>query len=75
MFAVRNAIQFGTIPFAILLDGFLADNVFEPFMRSDSAIADFLKVIVGHGNGNGITGFLISIFSYRKCEIRELDMQ
>lgn len=84
VFAVRNAIQFGTIPFAILLGGFLADHVFEPFMRSDNAVADFLKIIVGHGNGNGmaimflmtgITGFLISIFSYKKPEIRELDMQ
>lgn len=83
VFAVRNAIQFGTIPFAILLGGFLADHVFEPFMRSDNAVADFLKVIVGSGNGNGmavmflmtgITGFLISIFSYRKREIRELDL-
>ena len=84
VFAVRNAIQFGTIPFAILLGGFLADHVFEPFMRSDNVVADFLKGIVGHGNGNGmavmflmtgITGFLISIFSYKKPEIRELDMQ
>ncbi len=83
VFAVRNAIQFGTIPFAILLGGFLADHVFEPFMRSDNAVADFLKVFVGHGSGNGmavmflmtgITGFLISIFSYRKREIRELDL-
>lgn len=83
VFAVRNAIQFGTIPFAILLGGFLADHVFEPFMRSDNAVANFLKVIVGHGSGNGmavmflmtgITGFLISIFSYRKREIRELDL-
>lgn len=83
VFAVRNAIQFGTIPFAILLGGFLADHVFEPFMRSDNAVADFLKVIVGHGSGNGmavmflmtgIIGFLISIFSYRKREIRELDL-
>ncbi len=83
VFAVRNAIQFGTIPLAILLGGFLADHVFEPFMRSDNAVADFLKVIVGSGNGNGmavmflmtgITGFLISIFSYRKREIRELDL-
>lgn len=84
VFAVRNAIQFGTIPFAILLGGFLADHVFEPFMRSDNVVAGFLKGIVGHGNGNGmavmflmtgITGFLISIFSYKKPEIRELDMQ
>ncbi|MCM1083771.1 MAG: MFS transporter [Clostridium sp.] len=83
VFAVRNAIQFGTIPFAILLGGFLADHVFEPLMRSDHAVADCLRVIVGHGKGSGmavmflmtgITGFLISIFSYRKREIRELDM-
>lgn len=83
VFAVRNAIQFGTIPFAILLGGFLADHVFEPLMRSDHAVADCLRVIVGHGKGSGmavmflmtgITGFLISFFSYRKREIRELDM-
>lgn len=49
----------------------------------DNAVGDFLTVIVGHGSGNGmavmflmtgIAGFLISIFSHRKREIRELDI-
>lgn len=41
VFAVRNAIQYCTIPFGILLDGYLADYVFEPFMRSDAGIVSY----------------------------------
>ena len=41
IFAVRNAIQYWTIPTGILLGGFLADYVFEPFMRTDGAFRRF----------------------------------
>ena len=82
VFAVRNAIQYSTIPVGILLGGFLADYVMEPFMKSGSRAADLLGKIVGTGNGSGmalmflctsIAGCLISLLSYRNKEIRKLD--
>ena len=81
VFSVRNAIQYGTIPAGLLLGGFLADYVFEPFMQSGSALAAALGQLVGVGHGSGMavmflcTGVLGSGFSlaaYRKREIREL---
>ena len=54
VFAARNAIQFGTIPIGILLGGFLADSVFEPFMAADSKIAATLSRLVGQGTGSGV---------------------
>ena len=70
IFAVRNAIQFSTIPVGILLGGFLADYVFEPFMRHQGLLAQFLSLLVGEGEGSGMavmflcTGILGSLFSY-----------
>ena len=81
VFAVRNAIQFSTIPLGILLGGFLADYVFEPFMQNENTVASFLHMIVGRGAGSGMavmflcTGVMGSLFiliSYRKKELREL---
>lgn len=54
VFAVRNAIQSSSIPIAILLGGYLAQNVFEPFMASPHALAQALKSIVGTGAGSGM---------------------
>lgn len=80
IFSVRNAIQFSTIPLGILLGGFLADYVFEPFMRSDNLMAHIFSYVVGRGEGSGmaimflctgICGFIISLLSYRNKEIRK----
>lgn len=81
VFAVRNAIQYSTIPIGILLGGALADYVFEPFMASDCAVASALHLLVGEGKGSGMavmflcTGILGSLFSYvsyRRKEIQNL---
>lgn len=70
IFSVRNAIQFSTIPIAILLGGFLADCVFEPFMMLDIPLTRFLKMLVGEGAGSGMavmflcTGILGTLFSF-----------
>ena len=81
VFAVRNAIQFSTIPVGILLGGFLADYVFEPFMMSESFAASGLQLLVGRGQGSGMAvmflctglmGCLFSLISYRRKEIQEL---
>ncbi|QHQ60441.1 MFS transporter [Anaerocolumna sedimenticola] len=81
VFAVRNAIQYCTIPMGILLGGFLADCVFEPYMLSDHKLALFLQKFVGFGQGSGmavmflisgVSGFISSIFWYHNKEIRKL---
>ena len=80
VFAVRNSLQFFTIPVGILLGGFWADYVFEPFMRTKSGAAEVFRCIVGGGAGSGMalmflcTGTLGSIFSfvlYHKKSIQE----
>ncbi|MCM1261511.1 MAG: MFS transporter [Butyrivibrio sp.] len=68
IFAVRNAIQYSTIPAGILLGGFLADYVFEPYMQKENALTSLLHGIVGEGSGSGMavmflcTGILGSMF-------------
>ena len=82
VFGVRNALQFGTIPVGILLGGFLADYVFEPFMRSKAPVAEWLKWLVGSGVGSGMAmmflctgslGFFASLLTGRSRRIRELE--
>lgn len=82
VFAVRNAIQYSTIPIGIILGGYLADHVFEPFMCSAGKEIDLLGKIVGNGAGSGmavmflctgILGFVISIASCFNHEIRNLN--
>ncbi|MCM1387041.1 MAG: MFS transporter [Bacillus sp. (in: Bacteria)] len=81
VFAVRNAIQFSTIPIGILLGGFLADYAFEPYMRTNSPVTDFLHLLVGNGAGSGmavmflctgVCGAIFSCLSYRSREIQKL---
>lgn len=82
VFAVRNAVQYSTIPIGIILGGYLADYVFEPFMGSGDGIADVLAKIVGGGPGSGmavmflctgVCGFAISMMSCFNREIRKLN--
>lgn len=79
VFAVRNALQFSTIPLGILLGGFLADYVFEPFMASEHSVAKLLQSLVGTGVGSGmavmflctgILGCLFSFISYKQMNIK-----
>ena len=57
IFSIRNAIQFSTIPIGILLGGYLADYVFEPFMITRANI--LLQSIVGKGPGSGMAVMFI----------------
>jgi len=75
VFSVRNAIQYSTIPVGILLGGWLADHIFEPFMAGGSAFAQRLILLVSSGSGSGMalmflcTGLLgggFSLWAYRK---------
>ncbi|MDD6037080.1 MAG: MFS transporter [Lachnospiraceae bacterium] len=84
IFAVRNALQFSTIPLGILLGGILADYVFEPFMMTDNPVAIILQKMVGTGAGSGmavlflctgVLGALFSFISYRQKTIRNLEIE
>lgn len=84
IFAVRNALQFSTIPVGILLGGFLADYVFEPLMLTNNAVTAPLHILAGTGTGSGmavmflctgILGCLFSFISYRQKEIQKLGAQ
>lgn len=82
VFAVRNAIQYSTIPVGIILGGYLADYVFEPFMRSGNTMAVILGKVTGYGAGSGmavmflctgVCGFTVSIASCLSHTIRQLN--
>lgn len=82
VFAVRNAIQYSTIPVGIILGGYLADYVFEPFMASGNRLAGMLKMIVGDSAGSGmavmflctgICGFTVSMAACLNREIKKLN--
>ena len=74
--------QFSTIPPAILLGGYLADYIFEPFMQTDRNLVSSLQVLVGKGPGSGmavmflfagICGFTVSVLGLMNREIRKLN--
>lgn len=84
VFAVRNAIQYAAIPAGILLGGYLADYVFEPFMQSDSPVPLILQRLVGAGAGSGmavmflctgISGCITSLLWLGNREIRKLEQR
>lgn len=54
VFAVRNLIQYSSIPVGLLLGGVFADYVFEPMMAGSSGLAQALHHIVGTGAGSGM---------------------
>lgn len=69
-------------PIGYFLSGILADYIFEPFMKGDSAVHHFFEKIVGNGNGSGIAvmllftgiiGTIVSLYGLKiKC-FRQLD--
>ena len=82
IFAIRNGIQYSTIPAGLLLGGYMADHVFEPFMASNHKAAVYLQNITGKGPGSGmavmflctgILGTVSSVIGYRNRAIRELE--
>lgn len=52
IYAVRNALQFFTIPVGNLVGGFLVDVVFEPFMAGQGENSPFIMMF-GNGKGSG----------------------
>ncbi len=60
VFAARNTVTFIGEPIALILTGFLADNIFEPAMATDGWLAPTFGGLVGTGPGAGM-GLLLVI--------------
>lgn len=61
VFSARNTLQYTSIPVGNVLGGFLADKVFEPYMKKPSILQALFVKIVGEGKGNGIALLYICI--------------
>ena len=61
VFSARDTIQYSTIPVGLLLGGFFADYVFEPFMAKLSPLQGFLSSLIGSGKGSGIALMFIAV--------------
>jgi MFS family permease len=81
VFSAHDTIMNCTNPLGLLLAGFLADYVFEPFMKTKSPLQSFLSSFFGDGTGSGIAvmfftvgviGMVISITRLRKSVYRDL---
>ena len=81
VFSAHDTIMNCTNPLGLLLSGFLADYVFEPFMKTESPLQSFLAGFFGDGTGSGIAvmfftvgviGMGISITRLRKSVYRDL---
>lgn len=84
VFSARNTLQYTSIPIGNVLGGFLADKVFEPYMKESTIVQAFLSKIVGYGEGSGIAVLFISIgiIGFAGCcifrlnkSMRTLDME
>lgn len=60
VYAVRNSLQFFTIPLGYFMGGFLVDRVFEPFMALQ-AQESILSAMFGTGKGSGAALFFFMI--------------
>jgi MFS transporter, DHA3 family, macrolide efflux protein len=59
-FAISGAITGSTLPFAYLIAGMLADDIFEPLLASGGLLAGSIGQLIGVGPGRGI-GFLFIV--------------
>lgn len=71
VFSARDTLQNGFIPLGLLMGGWLADHVFEPFMSRPSAVRDWLSFCFdGSGAGiallffmTGLAGIVLSLIA------------
>ncbi|MDJ0507703.1 MAG: MFS transporter [Crocosphaera sp.] len=64
VFALNQALLTACLPAAYAVAGPLADHIFEPFMSSDSVLAQMIgRVLGGVGPGRGI-GLLMVVFGF-----------
>ena len=57
VFSLRRMLSSAVSPLAIFIAGPLADQIFEPMLAEDGALADTVGTIIGTGPGRGI-GFM-----------------
>lgn len=68
VYAVRNSLQFFTIPLGYFLGGFLVDQVFEPMMASQAKDSILTKVFgMGKGSGAAFFFFVIAFLGIAVC--------
>lgn len=79
VYAVRNSLQFFTIPVGKLLGGMLVDRVFEPLMERG---IPWLTALFGNDGGSGaacfysllaVSGVCVCLFFQHRPELRELE--
>jgi MFS transporter, DHA3 family, macrolide efflux protein len=82
VFAARRVTGQATFPIAVLLAGFLSDNVFEPAMAGDGWLPSVFGGIVGTGAGTGMSllilltaviGVIVPIASYAIPMLRNVE--
>ena len=68
IYAVRNTLQFFTIPLGYFCGGILVDRVFEPFMKTLSSENLLLQIFgTGKGNGAALLFFVIGVAGMLSC--------
>lgn len=68
VFAVRNSLQFFTIPIGYFLGGMLVDYVFEPIMAVQKADSLLIKIFgAGKGSGAAFLFFVIAFAGIGVC--------
>ncbi len=84
VFAVRRMIAQSLTPIAIILAGPMVDNVFEPLMAEDGALAGSVGLVLGTGPGRGIglivvlvgsLSILASVLAYLNPRIRNVETE
>jgi MFS transporter, DHA3 family, macrolide efflux protein len=61
VFALRRMLTWGSLPFAGLVAGPLADRVFEPLLVPGGLLAGSIGQIIGVGKGHGIALLFVAI--------------
>lgn len=61
IFAARNTLQYTSIPLGAVLGGWLADDVFIPYVNKGVFLHDFWMTLVGNSAGSGIAVLYLMI--------------
>ena len=82
VFSVQKLVQDAVLPIGMLIAGPIADNIFEPWMASDGALAPVLGGLIGTGTGagmalmfliTGICGCFLTLSGYLYAPLRNVE--
>lgn len=82
VFSIRGMFQQASLMIGFLLGGYLADNVFEPAMSTNTALNRIFKPLIGSGKGSGmalmfigtgILGTITCLSGYFIKDVRDLE--